>query len=113
MRAWPGLRFSLDISGWDEFSHSTTASAIFSFKPLFNSSQVSCGETLTLNKTYYTVEPRYSEPLKCGYLRHKCFAWAILYIKMDILNVKGLYGQLVLRQSISASRQCPYLKLGH
>ena len=39
VRAWPGQRLVIGVSGWDEFNHTTTATAGFTFTPL-NVSQV-------------------------------------------------------------------------
>ena len=39
MRGWPGLRLTIGVSGWDEFNHTTTATAGFFFRP-FNDTQV-------------------------------------------------------------------------
>ena len=67
MKAWPGLRFNVSISGWDEFDHSTKFTAGFLFQPL-NNTLVSGIHLLT-----YFEERR--EGKKWG---DKCVCWAII-----------------------------------
>ena len=43
VRAWPGQRLVIGVSGWDEFNHTTTATAGFTFTPL-NVSQVNISD---------------------------------------------------------------------
>ena len=39
VKAWPGFKLFIDVGGWDQFSHFTTATAGFFFTP-FNDSLV-------------------------------------------------------------------------